>query len=1118
MNSAPKPRPVANRRPKSTHPFAGDATSAGERPDGTSIGIAGVIPPSGAFPRLVNALAVALVIAIAAFLAATAQEEKGALRVTVTDQDWEAPIGEAAVYVLETDARMTTDAEGRVLFEGLAPGVYSVAVSAPGFERKVLRDVTVVGGEVRHEAGSLAASYTDMDEFVVKEMDFEAAGSDLQLLNLQTQSMSLVDAVGADMMSKAGAGTAAAALKMVSGATVQDGKYAVIRGLGDRYTSTAINNIRLPNADRDKRAVSLDQFPSAMIESIQVNKTFMPDQQGDATGGINITTKGVPDHTVIQASYSVERDSMATGNRDFKTYEGGGHDFWGMRGVTRRNFWSAPEGDSPRGGDTRVRKVKNEDGSTSDIVYARNQFGTGVETKRPPLNNGFKFALGDYAEAGDWKFGGLALGSYSHKYKYRLGHQDILNTAPNKKNFSVPTGIRETWSTESSIDELLWSAGLTLGAMNEHNNIRFTTFYTHQSRDTVEVKRGPASTYNEESPPMTEADGNGRWGFNENWMWTYFPPQTYPVSRTVTDRSQRPWQTLMHYVENANASAQLAGDHTFSFLNDAVLDWGVSHNVAESVEPDRREFAGAYTRQSVQNQINTAPDKTKPDTEPVWETDTTDETSTLGMPVGTRRWQDTRETSFQWQANYKQPFSIAEGWDGWVKTGFFKDHVERAYRNNIHTVMAAKPINAKDEHDLGKLGVFDTLTLGGLRQESIEYDGLQKIRAHYMMGRLPLPGWLDIVGGARIENTYLKTSVFNADGVPNAKSAIRLYRKVDEAYIQRAAVANNLDEDGVAALRQLTGAIAMDNTSDLKAGDATLDQVDVLPAIMLNLKPVEQLSLRLSYSETIARPMFKEITPILYPDLDSSRMFVGNPDLKISRLKNYDARLDFRPDKRSVDSLSAGVFLKKIQDPIQYSTREGPVGFDQDFVLPENYSPATLRGVEFEARKDFGFISRHLSPFSIGGNLTLQKSEVKYREDMTDNLERAGVNKKTRPMDGQSDILANANLIYDSKDTGLSLGLFYNWRGEMYVSGDTATPSRYYPAIIENPVGTLDATLGYEFKFGSNRFSPKWRLGMEFKNLLDTEFTTSYRAPREDFTRSSYRQGRTYAFSLGCAW
>jgi outer membrane receptor protein involved in Fe transport len=247
-------------------------------------------------------------------------------------------------------------------------------------------------------------------------------------------------------------------------------------------------------------------------------------------------------------------------------------------------------------------------------------------------------------------------------------------------------------------------------------------------------------------------------------------------------------------------------------------------------------------------------------------------------------------------------------------------------------------------------------------------------------------------------------------------------------------------------------------------------------------------------------------------------MFVGNPDLKMSRLRNYDARLELRPDKRSVDIIAVGVFYKTIRDPIQYSTREGPAGGDMDLLFPENYGPAKIKGLEFELRKDFGFVAEALRDLSIGGNLTLQRSEVYYRSDMTNDLRRAQVKDEKRPMDGQSDILANVNIVFDNDYTGLSLGVFYNWRGEMILSGDTATSTKYYPSIVEEGIGTLDITLGYKFKVGESAYSPEWRLGFEVKNILNPAISTVYRTPVKDIQRSRYKNGRTYGVSLGCSW
>src|SRR6185295_5935434 len=99
-----------------------------------------------------------------------------------------------------------------------------------------------------------------------------------------------------------------------------------------RYVVSQMNGVRLPTADEDKRAVELDQFPAAIIESLQVSKTFTPDQQGDASGGaVNVRLKGVPkDPFFVSFKSQYSYNTQSSGRDDFLTYEGGGVDFWGM--------------------------------------------------------------------------------------------------------------------------------------------------------------------------------------------------------------------------------------------------------------------------------------------------------------------------------------------------------------------------------------------------------------------------------------------------------------------------------------------------------------------------------------------------------------------------------------------------------------------------------------------------------------------------------------------------------------------------------------------------------------------------------------------------------------------
>ena len=68
----------------------------------------------------------------------------------------------------------------------------------------------------------------------------------------------------------------------------------MVRGLARPLREQPVERIRLPTADADKRAVELDQFPSTVIRTIEVNKTFTPDQQGDASGGGEHGAEGHP--------------------------------------------------------------------------------------------------------------------------------------------------------------------------------------------------------------------------------------------------------------------------------------------------------------------------------------------------------------------------------------------------------------------------------------------------------------------------------------------------------------------------------------------------------------------------------------------------------------------------------------------------------------------------------------------------------------------------------------------------------------------------------------------------------------------------------------------------------
>jgi TonB-dependent receptor len=947
----------------------------------------------------------------------------GSLRISVNDQDWQAPINEAQVTLVEKNLKQVTNLEGETLFENLESGRYTFSVGASGFERKILSSVVVIAGRVETIECTLQAMYTDMDEFVIKDLDLALGNTDIAQLNLRSQSSSFMDNLGSDFISRAGASTAAAAMRMVTGANVQDGKYVVIRGLGDRYTATLLNGVRLPTSDKDKRAVQLDQFPSAMIESIQVSKTFTPDQQGDASGGtINIVTKGVPAKTVLQASVSMEYDTQATGNGDFKTIRGGGNALGGMQGLGHYPS-SKPDGmDTPRG---------------DDVTRSAT-----IHSKEPFANYGFKGAVGDVYTLGDtWKIGTLLYGSLTQKYRYLEGERHALQRQKAADAIALEPGDYKT--TETSTDEQLWNVGFTVGAKSEANEIKLTGTYTHQAREIINMRY-------EDLDPSTVT--------------------TNSKTRAVTTQRLRNLSTLSQYSENSNASLQLTGRHLFESLADLELDWTGAYSYSESTEPDRQLFTGAYEDKLVVDRFGNV------------QQDYSRLTGNLE-----RRWQDIREDSLQLQLNAKQPFRILDN-EGYLKGGLFLDSLTRTYRNRIYGQGAT--ISATDEYDFsGFESVFNGGALGDPTQFSTDYDGQQDILAYYAMARLPLPEWLDIIGGVRAEGTHLETEVWSS--APNMQGNVFLTQVVPDAR-------------GINVIRK--GELI----SEDEAG-ASIDQVDLLPALSLNFKRITDVSIRLAYSETIARPTFKELTPVEYTDDDPERAFIGNQDLELSNLRNYDARVEWRPDGQ-LDMVALSFFYKTIRNPIQYTAYADPApGSDKMYIFPENYGDAWIGGIELEARKGLDFIWDDLRDLSLGGNFTVQDSYVEYMDSLKRSLRQAGSNASGRRMDGQPDYLANLNLVYQNDDLGLMTGLFYNFKGELYSTGEAAQDGFYTPHIIDKPTGSFDYTISW-------KFYEHWRIGFEVKNILNPFIERAYRSPSGDLPYTSYRVGRTFSIGLGYEW
>src|SRR6202012_385706 len=112
----------------------------------------------------------------------------------------------------------------------------------------------------------------------------------------------------------------------VSGITIQrdnsgEGRYAIIRGMDQRYNSTLINGVKIPSPDDKYRYVPMDLFPSELLERIEVIKALTPNMEGDAIGGVmNLIMKSAPEKFLLTANVAAGY-SFLFSDRSFSSFD-----------------------------------------------------------------------------------------------------------------------------------------------------------------------------------------------------------------------------------------------------------------------------------------------------------------------------------------------------------------------------------------------------------------------------------------------------------------------------------------------------------------------------------------------------------------------------------------------------------------------------------------------------------------------------------------------------------------------------------------------------------------------------------------------------------------------------
>jgi outer membrane receptor for ferrienterochelin and colicin len=143
------------------------------------------------------------------------------------------------------------------------------------------------------------------EETVEQAVDIDIAGEIVIVgrrgdRNIQQATTQVISVLSAEDIARTGDGDVAGALSRVTGLSVASNGFVYVRGLGDRYSQAFLNGSPLPSPEPLRRAVPLDIFPTDIVASSLVQKSYSANMPGEFGGGlINITTLAVPKEPFI---------------------------------------------------------------------------------------------------------------------------------------------------------------------------------------------------------------------------------------------------------------------------------------------------------------------------------------------------------------------------------------------------------------------------------------------------------------------------------------------------------------------------------------------------------------------------------------------------------------------------------------------------------------------------------------------------------------------------------------------------------------------------------------------------------------------------------------------------
>jgi hypothetical protein len=440
------------------------------------------------------------------------------------------------VEVVGTNEIVYTDVDGRYVLQ-LPPGMHQIKVLMEGYQEKLINVTAGSERVVNVDVGLAMTSFSETVTVTAAAIDVATSSAEAQLIERRNAPV-ITDNLGAQDMKANGDSDAAAAMQRVTGLSLVDNQYVFVRGLGERYSNTTLAGSVLPTTEPDKKVVPLDLFPTGLIDSVQVNKSYSPDRSAEFAGGlVQIVPIKLPVQPVVDLSYGLSMYSTATG-KSIPLSPLGNRDVWGYDGGAR----ALPSGFPST-------KIVRSGIYTPDVGYAPDE----ITRLGRLLDNAWLPANKDGRPGQNWngtfgnRFGRLGVvGSVTHSYKEQFVEEDrrFFHVAEQGELEALSDYHMQTGTQRAQLGVV---ANLAY-EFTTSQRITFENFYTHSGRD----------------------EGRFFQGIN-------------------IDNAREYKNYRLQFIEEGLMSNAVGGEHFLQNLGNSRIDWRVNSARATRDEPDLRE-------------------------------------------------------------------------------------------------------------------------------------------------------------------------------------------------------------------------------------------------------------------------------------------------------------------------------------------------------------------------------------------------------------------------------------------------------------------------------------------------------------------------------------------------